>query len=103
MADKFDAKPFEERSLNTHRNNSYVQNCDGDTAKRVTDPCVEKAVKSGPLAGIHWKAHTKVVASNVVTYTFFNDPAKTELLATGVLTYADATLCDLVGSVWSYP
>ena len=58
------------------------------------------ALKSGngPLTGVNWKHHKKVTASNVETFSFYDNKTDLTLLATAILTYEDDTLCNLLES-----
>ena len=75
-------------------NDKFRENNDGDVGVRVF-------TGGNPLKTIEWDAHDKVVATNVVTYRFYQGGLSGTLKATATLTYADSTLCDLQSSVWS--
>jgi hypothetical protein len=75
------------------------------TGGTVADQLLKVSLESGggPLSGIDWDAHRETVVSNVVTYEFFKGGLAGTKLATGVLTYTNASLNTLISSVWTYP
>lgn len=60
---------------------------------------------AGPLSGIPWTHHTKITMGSTETFRFYKgDPnSGGVLLATGILTYENSSLKNLIGSAWSYP